>query len=219
MRKSRVLYLIVAVAMMVSLCTMPAGAYNGTGYVNVEIRLEGDYAWDIDLDAATIASYIGHDIAPTAPYTASAYHVYYVPSVVGLHTTALTAADALLAAYLETYNYYDETQIHYSWFDTGYDWSIYIDCYEGLEPEGYYCFVDSWTEGGHTYYEYYWEGYAWFLYINGVLTSRYASDYELGTSYTEFNNTQPMSIVLDYNYYCSNSFVTDNPIYGAIPAP
>lgn len=225
MRKSRVLYLIVAVAMMVSLCTMPAGAYDNLGYVNVEIQIYGDFAWDINLDAATIASYIGNDIAPTSPYTASAYHVYYVPTVVGSHTSALTAADALLAAYLEVYGSYDEDQVHYTWVPSysnipGYSLATYFDVYEGLNNQsGNYYFVGSWYDNDQWYYEYYWAGEAWLLYINGVYTSMYASDYELSTSYAEFNNTQPQYIVLDYNTVQSEHFVTTTYIPGAIPAP
>ena len=225
MRKSRVLYLIVAVAMMVSLCAMPAGAYDNQGNVNVEIQLYGEYAWDWTMDQATIASYIGNDVAPTSPYTASAYHVYYVPTVVGSHTSALTAADALLAAYLEVYGSYDEDQVHYTWVPSysnipGCSLSTYFDVYEGLDNQsGNYYFVDSWYENGQWYYEYYWEGEAWFLYINGVFTSCYASDYELSTSYAEFNNTQPVSIVLNYDIYRSSDFVTTTYIPGAIPAP
>ena len=228
MRKSRVLYLIVAVAMMVSLCAMPTGAYDLDGNVNVEIQLYGEYAWDWTMDQATIASYIGNDVAPYYPYTASSYHVYYVPATAYNHTTALTAADALLAAYLDLYGEYDDTQVHYTWVPSynyqGYSSAVYFELFEGLagdsySPDGCYYLVDSWLEDNVWYYEYYWEGDAWELYINGVKTSHYASDYELGTSYAEFNNTQPQYIVLDYNTVQSEHFVTTTYIPNALPAP
>lgn len=203
----KILALVMAVAMLFSLCVFSANAYNGQGYVNVEIDIYGSYAWDIDLDATTIASYIGHDIAPVAPYTASSSHVYYVPTAAGTQTSALTAADALLAAYLETYNYYDDTQVHYTWYENEGDWGTYFDCYEGLEPDGDYYYVDTELKDNVLCDKYCWEGYAWNMYINSVSPELYSSRYELGTSYLEFSNTQPMTIVLDYDYVVEYYYV------------
>lgn len=222
----KILALVMAVAFVFSLCVFSASAYDLDGNVNVEIRLYGEYAWDWSMDQATIASYIGNDVAPVAPYTADAYHVYYVPTTAGTQTTSLTAADALLAAYLEVFGSYDGTQVHYTWYPNEDEvthltsWGVYFDNYDGLEPvPPTYYLVDSWQEGDTWYYEYYWKGDAWNLYINGLETSKYASEYELGTSYSEFNNTQPQYIVLDYNEVRSDNFVTTTYIPGAIPDP
>ena len=225
----KILALVMAVAFVFSLCVFSASAYDLDGNVNVEIQLYGEYAWDWSMDQATIASYIGNDHNPAYPYTASTYHVYYVPTVASSHTTALTAADAILAAYLDVYGSYDEDQVHYTWYHNdlpggGNYWGIYIDTFEGLYgepygPDGTYYLVDSWLEDDVWNYEYYWEGDAWELYINGIKTSLYASEYELGTSYAEFNNTQPQYVVLDYNTVQSEHFVTTTYIPGALPAP
>lgn len=214
----KILALVMAIAFVFSLCVFSASAYNNQGYVNVEIQIYGDYAWDIDLDATTIGTYKSHDIAPIPPYTANTDHVYYVPTAAGTQTSALTAADAILAAYLEVYGSYDATQVHYTWYENEGDWGTYFDCYEGIEvdPIGVYYLVDSWYENDEWNYEYLWEGTAWLLSINGVSTSLYASKYALATAYAEFSNTQPYSIVLNYDFV-QEDFVTTTYISGAIP--
>lgn len=221
----KILALVMAVAMLFSLCMFSANAYDNNGYVNVEIQLYGSYAWDISLTQTMIAAYKGRDVAPVSPYTANPDHIYYVPDAANPsddpYTTALTATDAILAAYLETYGPYSASQVHYTWYENSGNWGVYFDCYEGLTPDlvGQYYIVDSWYANGKWYYEYYWEGEAWILYINGVKTSLFSSEYELGTSYTEFSNAQPTSIVLDYNFERSGNFVTNTYIPSAIPAP
>lgn len=202
----KILALVMAVAMLFSLCMFSANAYNGTGYVNVEIQYDDDYAWDVDLDASTISSYI-----------TSGYHIYTVPTGVS-HTTALTAADAILAAYLVNYGPYDDTQVHYTGYTNSGVWGIYFDIFEGIEDESYSASGTYYYTYSNGVYDYYWEGYAWKLTINGFETSMYSSAYELGTPYTEFSGNQPTSIVLNYTLMQSEHFQLNYLIPGAQPA-
>lgn len=235
----KILALVMAVAMLFSLCMFSASAYDIDGYVNVEIQIYDDYAWDIDLDYATIAAWIGNDAEPpTAEQledpnyvpNVSDEHVYYVKTGATYNHSSLTVTDAILAAYLEMYGEYDEDQVHYNWYYNenpvthGYSWGVYIDTFEGLTDDSYtasgtYYFMGTVQDGGVTKYQYYWVGDGWNLTINGAETMLYSSEYELDEEYSEFDNAQPQTIVLNYTTLQSDPFLTNQPIPGASPAP
>lgn len=225
----KILALVMAIAMLFSLCMFSVSAYDNTGKVRVEIRVDGVYAWHKKINQTDIAGHRSHDIAPVAPYTANVDHVYYVPTVASGHTTSFTVADAILTAYLEQYSDYDDDEVHYSWYENdlpggGTSWGIYFDTFEGLQDDSYtasgtYYYMGSTQIDGITMYQYYWVGNAWQLTINDVEVELYSSEYELGTSYDDFDDTQPETIVLDYTEVTSDPFYIDHTIPGALPAP
>ena len=192
---------------LVMVFAMTATAFaNTNGSVSVQVIMEGEaYIDEVVTDASIAASADGNA------------HLYNVP--IGLSQPAnYTAADALIQAWYQFYGAtsYGADQISYCW-DTskvGKE-GLYFDIYDGVSADaGNYHFVRSYQgldENGKTvtYYEYYWSGNTWNLYIDGSSTpaDKYASRY--ATSDID-------SVQFVYAETRSENFSVKTPIQGAL---
>lgn len=191
---------------------MSANAFAvGNSTTSVEIQWYGEEAYTVSVTNQDISSRCG-----------SESHLYEVPTYVTDALTSYTAADALIAAYMMTYNINDASTIgadtiDYAWYDVSEEdepthYGLYFATYEGLSADAgqYYLVSTRYAEDGTAYYTYYWAGDAWNLYINGTSAEEYSSEYDL---------SDISSIRFDYNTVTSETFETTTPITGALSAP
>lgn len=197
---------------LVMIFAMSANAFAaGNSTTSVEIQMYGEEAYTVSVTDQDISSLCGN-----------ASHLYTVPTHVTDALTSYTPADALIAAYMLTYDINNtsdigEDVISYAWHDVSEEnepthYGLYFATYEGLSADAgqYYLVSTRYDEEGTAYYTYYWAGDAWNLYINGAFAEEYSSEYDL---------SNVSSIRFDYNTVTSETFETTTPISGALSAP
>lgn len=207
-RSRRIIAVMMAMVMtMAMMFAMTTTSFATDGSVNVKIQMYGETYIDETVTDAQIAANVG-----------ASGHLYTVPAGI-TQPAGYTAADALMQAYTNFYGSFDATQVAYGW-DTS--WAghegLYFTTYDGMSGDaGKYYFVRSYEgtdEDGNavTYYEYYWQGDSWNLYINGSNTpaASYANSYSLADT---------SQVVFDYNTTRTDNFSVTSPIPNAEPAP